>query len=633
MPASGSPRFSRTATPSTRAAASDSAWRARRRAARAGLPLREVDDAGAAPVRRPRRAARRRTSARRRRGGRRWRGRPARASAGAEPAAGAAGAAAGVSGMARNVDRRAAPAHRRPRRRSSGVDVPRLPQRASTRSRAAIAAADGAAARHSRPAAPRVAEASPRPLAPAARPAERARGHTQTRRHARRARRERDRHLVERPHESAAALGTPSLRSAGWRRAEGLRVCCAPRRAAASVATSAAQGEDALTRLERVAAGRHAAVQRRPSRRQGRVAARRARRRGGRESRDGASVSLGHGRGAGRRAGRPGRSGAGTWCAPARPGHGTRRGSEQHDNRTIPPQDERRVAGHPTGVWRIRRLKAVPGERIDRGGARRLPHLSRLPPHGAPGRTCSPSTALLLLFAVIAIGYPVGRLSVRAWLGVGRESCSPGWPSAVSTTPPLPRVVQQIGSVLFVYSVGAEQRTGLLRVVSVATACATRPWPGWPSARGAATSLLIGRLGGLTAEPTAGLFAAASPTRRRWPACSTCCAGVRGFPSDARRRWGVLALYPLRVLLPIVAIALVPRLVPRGDPRLGGAAVATSGGPSGRAGRIGGTGGGHGARHARRRGGPAARRPAARRRRTGAAWRVRRADGGRRARG
>jgi putative transport protein len=191
---------------------------------------------------------------------------------------------------------------------------------------------------------------------------------------------------------------------------------------------------------------------------------------------------------------------------------------------------------------------------------------------------------LLLLFAVIAVGYPIGRLAVRGvGLGVAAILFAGLAVGALDPRLRLPEVVHLLGLVLFVYSVGLSsgpgffgslRRHGARNAALVAlTVCVA-----------AGTTLVAGRLAGFDAPRSAGLFAGALTNTPSLAAAVDLLRDrlregvVDGAPTgggatrdegegrevrDARLAAPVVAYslaYPLGVLAPILAIALVPRL-------------------------------------------------------------------------
>lgn len=114
---------------------------------------------------------------------------------------------------------------------------------------------------------------------------------------------------------------------------------------------------------------------------------------------------------------------------------------------------------------------------------------------------------LLLLFAVIAVGYPLGRLAVRGvGLGVAALLFAGLAMGALDPRLRLPAVVHLLGLVLFVYSVGLSSGPGFF---------ASLRRHGAPNAAlvtlavgvAAATTLVAGRAVGLDTPRLAGLFA------------------------------------------------------------------------------------------------------------------------------
>lgn len=170
---------------------------------------------------------------------------------------------------------------------------------------------------------------------------------------------------------------------------------------------------------------------------------------------------------------------------------------------------------------------------------------------------------LLLLFAVAAIGYPLGRVRVGgSSLGIASVLFVGLAFGALDDALVLPEIVYQVGLVLFVYTVGlgsgpayfdAFQRKGLRDNLFVAAMLAV----------GAGVAIGLHHLLGLGAERTAGLYAGALTNT---PAL----AGVLEFlahdPSGATALVrddaivGYSIAYPVGVLGLIAAIALAQRL-------------------------------------------------------------------------
>jgi putative transport protein len=146
------------------------------------------------------------------------------------------------------------------------------------------------------------------------------------------------------------------------------------------------------------------------------------------------------------------------------------------------------------------------------------------------------ASPLLLLFAVAAIGFPLGRLRVgQSRLGIAAVLFVGLAFGAVDPALKLPEIVYQLGLVLFVYTVGlgsgpaffdALRRRGLRDNAFVVSMLLV----------GAALAVVLHRLLGLGAAQTAGLFTGAltnTPPGRRprvphhlppspsTPACST----------------------------------------------------------------------------------------------------------------
>lgn len=168
---------------------------------------------------------------------------------------------------------------------------------------------------------------------------------------------------------------------------------------------------------------------------------------------------------------------------------------------------------------------------------------------------------LLLLFAVIALGYPLGRVAVRGvGLGVSAILFAGLGVGALDERLRLPEIVPLLGLVVFVYSVGlgsgpgffASLRRDGLRNASLAVV-------GVLLAAGGA--LLARSTLGLSPEQAAGLFAGSVTNT---PTLAAVLDFLRSSPGgEARTAAPVVAYsvaYPLGVLLPILVIALVPRL-------------------------------------------------------------------------
>lgn len=170
---------------------------------------------------------------------------------------------------------------------------------------------------------------------------------------------------------------------------------------------------------------------------------------------------------------------------------------------------------------------------------------------------------LLLLFAVVAVGYPIGRLQVRG-VGLGMAAILFAGLAIGALDPrlKLPEVIHLLGLCLFVYSVGLSSgpgfvstlrrhgaRNGALVLIAVLTS--------------AAVSWLAMRVGGVPAPEAAGLFAGGlTNTPALAAALDVLSSGAREA-GDSALSAPVVAYsvtYPLGVLLPILAIGLVPRL-------------------------------------------------------------------------
>ncbi len=201
---------------------------------------------------------------------------------------------------------------------------------------------------------------------------------------------------------------------------------------------------------------------------------------------------------------------------------------------------------------------------------------------------------LLLLFTVVAVGYPAGRLHVRGVrLGIAAILFAGLGVGALDPRLRLPEVVQLLGLCLFVYSVGLSSGPGFFATLRrhgarngalVAMALVAGALVAWGGAR------LLGAESGLGG----GLFAGALTNT---PALAAVLDLLRGqVPSaDQAQSAPVVAYsvtYPLGVLIPIIAIGLVARLwkgrVPS-DPRTAHAWPAGTKGRAGSGGLIVGT--------------------------------------------
>lgn len=169
---------------------------------------------------------------------------------------------------------------------------------------------------------------------------------------------------------------------------------------------------------------------------------------------------------------------------------------------------------------------------------------------------------LLLLFAVVAVGYPIGRLAIRrVSLGVAAILFAGLAIGALDPRLRLPEIVHLLGLCLFVYSVGLSsgpgffatlRRHGARNAALVALALLV----------GAATAWLGARLIGADPAIGGGLFAGALTNT---PALAAILDLLRGraaagdaLPSAVVVGYSIA--YPLGILLPIVAIGIVPRL-------------------------------------------------------------------------
>ncbi|MCC7054346.1 MAG: hypothetical protein IT355_13850 [Gemmatimonadaceae bacterium] len=169
---------------------------------------------------------------------------------------------------------------------------------------------------------------------------------------------------------------------------------------------------------------------------------------------------------------------------------------------------------------------------------------------------------LLLLFATVAVGYPIGRLRFRGVrFGVAAILFAGLTIGALDERLRLPEVVQQLGLCLFVYSVGLASGPGFLAtlrrhgirngaVVLVALFAA------------AGATWIASHLLGLSTGMTGGLF---SGSVTNTPALAAVLESLRGqgMTSALEQAGPVVAhsvAYPLGVLIPMIAIGVVPRL-------------------------------------------------------------------------
>lgn len=169
---------------------------------------------------------------------------------------------------------------------------------------------------------------------------------------------------------------------------------------------------------------------------------------------------------------------------------------------------------------------------------------------------------LLLLFATVAVGYPIGRLRFRGVsLGVAAILFAGLAIGALDERLRLPEVVHLLGLCLFVYSVGLASGPGFLSTLRrhgarnaavVAVALGVAALATWAS----------GRMLGLPAGVTGGLFAGAVTNT---PALAAVLEILRGHDAGntVAQSAPVVAYslaYPLGVLIPMLAISLVPKL-------------------------------------------------------------------------
>lgn len=173
------------------------------------------------------------------------------------------------------------------------------------------------------------------------------------------------------------------------------------------------------------------------------------------------------------------------------------------------------------------------------------------------------ATPLLLLFAVVAVGYPLGRLRVRGVsLGIAAILFAGLGIGALDPRLRLPEVIHLLGLCLFVYSVGLSsgpgffstlKRHGARNAALVAIALSG----------GAAVSWMALQWFGLEASAAAGLFAGSLTNTPALAAALDVLQQNNPSAGDRALSAPVVAYsvaYPLGVLLPILAISLVPRL-------------------------------------------------------------------------
>lgn len=175
---------------------------------------------------------------------------------------------------------------------------------------------------------------------------------------------------------------------------------------------------------------------------------------------------------------------------------------------------------------------------------------------------------ILLLFAVVAVGYPLGRLSIRGvGLGVAAILFAGLGVGALDPRLRLPEVVQQLGLVLFVYSIGLASGPGFF---------ATLRRHGLRNAALAGLALAVtavvvvagSLLTGTAAEQAPGIFAGSVTNTPTLAGVLEMLAGLGAEGNDPRLAAPVIAYsvaYPVGVLAPIVAIALLARLWPDDD--------------------------------------------------------------------
>lgn len=170
---------------------------------------------------------------------------------------------------------------------------------------------------------------------------------------------------------------------------------------------------------------------------------------------------------------------------------------------------------------------------------------------------------LLLLFAVVAVGYPIGRLRVRGVsLGIAAILFAGLAIGATDARLQLPEVMHLLGLSLFVYSVGLSsgpgfvatlRRHGLRNAALVLLALGA----------GALTAWLGGYLVNADAAMRGGLFAGALTNTPALAAVLDLLRGAATTTADRVVASPVVAYsvtYPLGVVVPIIAIGLVQRL-------------------------------------------------------------------------
>lgn len=178
---------------------------------------------------------------------------------------------------------------------------------------------------------------------------------------------------------------------------------------------------------------------------------------------------------------------------------------------------------------------------------------------------------LLLLFAVVAVGYPVGRLRVRGVsLGIAAILFAGLAIGALDPRLRLPEVLQLLGLCLFVYSVGLSsgpgfvsslRRHGARNGALVAIALAGSALMTWGGAQVAGVA--PGAMAGLFAGSLTNTPALAAALEQLSQATPTAADGLADGLADALASAPVVAYsvaYPLGVLIPILLIGLVPRL-------------------------------------------------------------------------
>lgn len=167
---------------------------------------------------------------------------------------------------------------------------------------------------------------------------------------------------------------------------------------------------------------------------------------------------------------------------------------------------------------------------------------------------------LLLLFAVIALGYPLGRIAVQGiGLGVSAILFAGLAVGALDPRLRLPEIVPLLGLVIFVYSVGLSSGPGFF---------ASLRRDGVRNAAFALTGVVLAALGaalarsllGLSAEQATGLFAGSmTNTPTLAAALDQVRAGASGEGRSAPAVVAYSVTYPLGILVPILVVALVPR--------------------------------------------------------------------------